>query len=225
MAEKEETSRKIVVPGETIVSGDEYLPGDSTRRDGNDIVACRFGLSDVTDRLVKIIPLSGVYYPRRGNSIIATVIDITFNGWLLDFGGAQNAFLPVAEVPRYINKDELRDQFDFGDVILAKVWGVKAKGIDLSVKMRGFGKLGGGMLIKINPNKVPRVIGKEGSMVNVIKEATGCDITVGQNGVVWIKGSKIDNEIKTKKIIEFICDNSFIHGLTEKVEEFIGGLK
>jgi len=98
---------------------------------------------------------------------------------------------------------------------------VKARGIDLSVKMRGFGKLDGGMIIKINPNKVPRVIGKEGSMVSLIKNASNCEITVGQNGFVWISGETLDDEIQAKKVIDFICDNSFISGLTEKVERFI----
>jgi len=129
------------------------------------------------------------------------------------------------EVPRFINKDELQEHFNFGDVVLAKVWNVKAKGVDLSVKLRGFGKLEDGMVVKVNPNKVPRVIGKEGSMVTQIKDATGCDITVGQNGVIWLRGKKIEDELKAKKIVEFICDNSYVEGLTDKVKEFIGGLK
>ena len=216
-----DNKRQIVVPGETIVSGDEFLPGDGVRREGDEIVASKFGLADVSDRLVKIIPLSGTYTPRRGNAILGQVVDITFNGWLVDFGGPSNAFLSMMEVPRYVNKGELREHFDFGDIMAAKVWNTNGRGIDLSVKMRGFGKLEEGMIIKINPNKVPRVIGKEGSMVNMIKDATGCEITVGQNGWVWIKGKTIDDEVKTKKIIEFISDNSYISGLTEKVEEFI----
>ena len=47
------SERKIVVPGETIVSGENFLPGDGVRREGDDIVANRFGLADVSDRLVK----------------------------------------------------------------------------------------------------------------------------------------------------------------------------
>ena len=99
--------RQIVVPGETIVKGNEFLPGEGAYRDGGDIVANRFGIVDIADKHVRVIAVSGAYYPRRGNTIIGTVVDITFNGWLIDFGGAQNAFLSVAEVPRYINKNEL----------------------------------------------------------------------------------------------------------------------
>ena len=223
--DKDNSDRKIVIPGETIVSGDDYLPGDSTYRDGDDVVAGRYGLADISEKLVRVIPLSGVYTPRRGNAIIGEVVDIIHNGWLIDFGGSNNAFLSLTEVPKYVDKNELREHFDFGEVVFAKVWNVGGRGIDLSIKMRGFGKLNGGQIMNINPHKVPRVIGKEGSMVSLIKEATKCDITVGQNGLIWIKGDKIEDELKTGKIIEFICDNSFIHGLTEKVENFIKSLE
>jgi len=213
--------RKIIIPGETIVQGDEFLPGDGTRREDKDIVACKYGLSDITDRLVRVIPLSGVYAPRRGNVIIGTVVGVTFKGWLIDFGSHVNGFLNVTEVPRYIGRGELRDHFDFGDVVCAKVFGTDGGNVDLSVKLRGFGKLQGGQLVNVNPNKVPRVIGKEGSMVNLIKAASNCDVTVGQNGVIWVIGDKIEDELSARKIIEYVCENSFLSGLTEKVEEYI----
>ena len=215
------TKRQIVVPGETIVTGNEFLPGDGAYRDGEEVVASRYGIVTIFEKHVRVVPVSGAYYPRRGNTIIATVVDITFNGWLLDFGGAQNAFLPVSEVPRYVNKNEMREFLDFGESVIVKVWDVKSRGVDASMKMRGFGKIDGGMIIAIGPNKVPRVIGREGSMVKMIKAATGCDVTVGQNGKVWISGKDTDMEVATRKIVEFIADNATIAGLTEKVESFI----
>jgi len=216
--------RQIVVPGEVIVSGNEYLPGDGAYRDGSDVVAGKFGIKSISEKHVRVIPVSGAYSPRRGNSIIGTVVDITFNGWLIEFGGAQNAFLPVAEVPRYINRDELREFLDFGETVVVKVWDVKSRGVDVSMKMRGFGKLEEGMIIQVNPNKVPRIIGKEGSMVKMIKDATGCDITVGQNGRVWIRGRTIESELKTKQIIDYVVENSVATGLTSAVETFIRNL-
>ncbi|MCH7850877.1 MAG: KH domain-containing protein, partial [Nanoarchaeota archaeon] len=181
--------RQIVVPGESIATGNEFLPGDGAYRDGEDVVAKLYGIASVVDNHVRVIPISGAYYPRRGNTIIGTIVDITFNGWLINFGGAGNAFLPVAEVPRYINRNELREYLDFGDSVVVKVWDVKSRGVDVSMKMRGFGKIEGGMIISVNPNKVPRIIGKEGSMVKMIRDATGCNITIGQNGKVWISPS------------------------------------
>jgi len=213
--------RQIAVPGEVIVKGNEYLPSEGSYRDGEEVIAGRFGVVSIYDKQVRVIPISGAYYPRRGNTIIGTIVDITFNGWLIDFGGATNAFLPVSEVPKYINRNELREFLDFGESVIIKVWDVKSKGIDVSMKMRGFGKIEGGMIISVNSNKVPRIIGKEGSMVNIIKAATGCEITVGQNGKVWIYGSSAEKELATKRIIDFIVENSVVNGLTEKVEDFI----
>ena len=97
-------------------------------------------------------------------------------------------------------------------------WG----GVEFWMKMGGVGKIEGGMIISIGANKVPRVIGKEGSMVKMIKNATGCEITVGQNGRIWISGNDTDNEVAAKKIIELIADNVIEVGLTDRVEKFIG---
>lgn len=213
--------RQIVIPGETIVEGNEYLPSDGTYREGTQILAKRFGLVNIFEKYVKVIPVSGSYFPRRGNTVIATIKDITMRGWILDIGGTENAFLPVSEVPRFIQRNELRDFLDFGDTITAKIWDTGGRGIDVSIKQRGFGRIEGGMIIEINPNKVPRIIGKEGSMVKLIRNATGCNLTVGQNGKIWIHGDSIENEVKTKQIVEFVEKNSSVKGLTEKVQDYI----
>lgn len=218
--EKIGSKREIVVPGETIVSGDDYLPGEGTRREKNDVVALRFGLADKSGRLIKIIPLSGTYIPRRGNVIIGRVEDITFNGWIIDINAPSQSFLSVAECPRFINKNDLAECYDIGDMLVAKVQNVKRKGIDLTTKGRNLGKLENGMIMFINSNKVPRVIGKEGSMINLIKKETNCEITVGQNGVIWIKGNKAEDEFFAEKSILFVTERSFIEGLTEKTQEW-----
>jgi exosome complex component RRP4 len=217
----EEGHREVVIPGETILSGSDFLPGDGTKREGNDIVAYRYGLADKNVKLVKIIPLSGVFIPRRGNVIIGRVTDITFNGWLTDINSAISAFLPLSEVPRYIDKNNLSDFLDIGDFFNAKISNVKSKGVDLTLEGKGLGKLDGGMIIKINPNKVPRVIGKEGSMIKLIKDETNCKITVGQNGIVWIRGNNVEDELFAKKAINFVTERTFVTGLTEKVSNFL----
>ncbi len=216
-----EEKRKIVVPGETITTEPGYLPGEGTRKEGNAIIATRFGLADINEKLVRVIPLSGVYMPRKGNTIIGKVIDITFNGWLLDINAPYLAFLPISECPFFIDKTDLTEYFDIGDMIIAKVALVKHRGIDVTVKGRGLGKIKDGLIIIINPSKVPRVIGKGGSMVNLIKNETECNIIVGQNGVVWIKGKSIESELLAAKAIRLVTEKSFIEGLTEMVQEFL----
>ena len=87
---------------------------------------------------------------------------------------------------------------------------------------RGLGKLEDGMIMEINSNRVPRVIGKEGSMISLIKNETGCRITVGQNGLIWIKGDKIEDELFAKKAILYVAKNSFISGLTDEMKRWFG---
>ncbi|HED05691.1 MAG TPA: RNA-binding protein [Ignavibacteria bacterium] len=214
------SNKKIVIPGEVIVSGEKYLPGEGTEKKDNDIVAIMYGLSEETNELVKVIPLSGVYNPRRGNVIIGKVENVTFNGWIINITAPNSAFLSLTEVPRYVNKDGLEEVMDIGDMVVAKIWNINKRGIDLSIKSRGLGKIEEGMIVKINSNKVPRVIGKEGSMVNLIKNETGCNITIGQNGLIWISGDKIEDELLAKKAVLFVTEKSFVEGLTDKLKEW-----
>ncbi len=216
----EKKQRQVVIPGETIAKGDDFLPGEGTEKKNGEIVALRYGLAEESGKLVKIIPLSGVYAPRRGNVVIGKVEMITFNGWVINIGTADNGFLSLMEVPRYVNKDGLDEVMDIGDIAVLKIWSINKRGIDLSLKSHGLGKIEGGMIIEVNPNKVPRVIGKEGSMVNLIKEKTGCNITVGQNGLVWLKGNAVEDELFAKEAIKFVAEKSFVSGLTEEVEKW-----
>jgi len=217
--------RKIIIPGEVISKGEEYLPGEGTEKKEDQIIAIRFGLAEEINKLVKVIPLSGVYEPRRGNVIIGKVENITFNGWIINIGAPNNAFLSLMEVPRYVNKNGLEEVMDIGDMVIAKIWAINKRGIDLSIKSKNLGRINEGIIIKINPNKVPRIIGKEGSMINLIKDETDCNITVGQNGFIWIRGDKIENELLAKKAILFVSKKSFIDGLTEEVKKWFSGKK
>ena len=212
----EEKKREIAIPGEVIVKGKDYLPGEGARREGEEIIASRFGLADVSGRLVKVIPLTGSYIPRLGNVIIGRVTDINFNGWMVDIKATNQAFLLASDISRYL-RGELTDYYDVGDVMACKIVEIKPKGIDLTIRAPGLGKLENGIIIHINSNKVPRVIGREGSMIKLIKQETNCDIVVGQNGVVWISGKKIEDELKAKEAIMFVVNKSFVEGLTEKL--------
>ena len=214
--------RKLVIPGETIIEGDDYLPGDFTSKDGNEIIANRYGLSEINGRVVKIIPISGVFEPRRGNNVIGRVEDINYSGWSMYIGGPYSAFLPLSECPRFINRNNIEEFATIGDILNVKIWSVKRGGVDLTLKSRGLGKLEGGRLIRINPHKVPRVIGKEGSMINLIKNETKTEITVGQNGFIWLKGDT-DGENKAEQAINIIETEASSDGLTDKVEKFLKG--
>jgi exosome complex component RRP4 len=217
----ESKKRKIVVPGEVIVTGEDFLPSDGARRVKDDIVASRYGLAEESGRVIKVISITGAYIPRRNNVVIGRVTEITGRGWVVDIDAASNAFVPLDEVPRFINRNEMNTFLDVGDTVAAKIWGITGRGIDLELRGNGLGRLEEGFTFHISPNTVPRVIGREGSMVGLIKEKTQCNITIGQNGWVWIKGKNTDNELKARKIIEFISAEVSMSGLTDKVEEML----
>lgn len=218
--QNEGQKRDVVIPGEIIVEGDEYLPGDGTKKKEGKIVSLKYGLMDKSEKLVRVIPLSGPYTPRVGNAVIGKVVMLTEGGWVIDIGTPKTAYLSLTEVPMYVNKNALDEVMDLGDMGTFKITGLGRLGASLSMKSGFFGKIDEGIVFKINPHKVPRIIGKEGSMIKLIKDRTGCKVTVGQNGVVWIKGPDIDKELFAKKVILFVEEKSYIEGLTEKVEKF-----
>jgi exosome complex component RRP4 len=76
------------------------------------------------------------------------------------------------------------------------------------------------MILDISPSKVPRVIGKNGSMIQMLKNSTGCRIYVGQNGRIWIDG-ELDNIIKAVKAVKLIEEEAHSMGLTEKIKKLL----
>jgi exosome complex component RRP4 len=81
-------------------------------------------------------------------------------------------------------------------------------------------KLSGGLLVEISPTKVPRLIGKQGSMISMIKEMTGTRIYVGQNGRIWIDGPD-EGSATAVLAIRFIEDRAQAFGLTETVRDLL----
>jgi len=218
--EKSPIKRTVTIPGEIIASGEDYLPGEGTKREGNNIISTRFGLAEEMGRVIKVISITGAFIPRKNNVVLGRIINITLNGWLVDIDSAASAFIPIDESPRFISKYEMDQFLDIGDVVAAKICSINARGIDLTLKGKGLGKLEKGFIFRVIPNRIPRVIGREGSMINLIKERTGCDITVGQNGWIWIKGNTLDAQIRARKAIEFVTQKVYVEGLTEQVEEW-----
>lgn len=216
----EPSKRIVVIPGEVIAEGEDYLPGEGTRRDGANVVATKFGLAEISGRVIKLIPIFGAFVPRRGNVVVGRVTNIMHSGWTVDIDSASDAFVPIEESPRFINRNEMDQYLAIGDVLAAKIWSVKGRGIDLTLKGKGLGKLEDGFIFRIIPSRVPRVIGREGSMVNLIKEKTGCNITIGQNGWIWISGPSTDAEIRARKAVELIADKVHLGGLTEMMESW-----
>ncbi len=215
--------RSIVVPGELLAHGMDYIPSEGTYRLKEDVYAQKIGLLHIEGRVLKIVALSGVYIPRRGDTIIAKVTDVSINGWVVDTNSAYRAMLSMKEgTTDFIKKgSDLTRYYNVGDYLLAKIINVTPQFlVDITMIGRGLSKLSEGRVIKVNPYKVPRIIGKQGSMVSMIKQATDCRITVGQNGLVWVKGDP-EMEILAITTIRMIVEKAHIKGLTDMIKEFL----
>ncbi len=220
--------REIVIPGDTLAEGRDFLPGENTYREGDKIYSKVLGLVWLSGRVVKITPLTGPYIPTSGDKIIGKVIDIMMSGWRVDTGTAYSAVLNVKDATsRFIKKEEdLSKLIAIGDYVIAMIIQVTSQNlIDLSMREPGMRKVQGGRIMRINSQKVPRVIGKQGSMISLIKQKTGCEITVGQNGFIWIKSTAgtAAGELLAERAIKLIEERSHQEGLTDRIQKFLEG--
>ena len=74
--------------------------------------------------------------------------------------------------------------------------------------------------MEIAHSKVPRVIGKKGSMISLIKSYTKCRMFVGQNGRIWIDGD-VDDIFNAIRVIKRIEEEAQVMGLTESVKSML----
>ena len=98
---------------------------------------------------------------------------------------------------------------------------IKTGYIDLTMRGPGLSKLKDGRIINVASSKIPRVIGKQGSMITMIKDKTKCKIVVGQNGKLWIQGEDVKNVNKAIEAIKLIEKDTVKEGLTEEVERML----
>jgi len=214
--------RQFVIPGETLAIGLDFLPSSGCFREDNEIKAKLMGLVKIRERFIGVIPLAGVYIPKQGDGIIGLIEDMQTTIWIVDINSPYDAVLTLGEaVGEYVDltKTDISVYYDIGDLIYAKVLNVsKSKQVQLTMNDYRSRKLIGGRILKITPSKVPRLIGKEGSMIELIKKKTKCQIIVGQNGIVWLKGEK---EGLASKAILTIDAESHIIGLTDKISQLL----
>jgi exosome complex component RRP4 len=214
-------TREIVIPGEILGDIKEKKAGYGTFLENGKIISKFLGITKDSSDYLSVVPLSGVYLPRRDDKIIGFITGVEKAGWVVDINAPWLAFLTISEaVDEFIDfkKTDISRFYDVNDVIYAQISDVKKADIHLTMRTEIARKLKGGVTIKITPSKVPRLIGKEGSMINTIKEKTGTIIRVGQNGIVWISGEKIDKAIKAVKLIE---EKSHIVGLTDEITKLL----
>ena len=216
--------KQLVTPGELLAEG-EYVAGENTYTEGNKIFASRIGLVDCDNKNVNVVALRAFYVPKVGDIVIGTVAEVGFNGWTIDIKAPYTALLRASEVlnrPFKPQNDELSQVLNAGDLIVAKIASYdRAHDPQLTVSEPGLGKITRGQLTKVTPTKIPRVIGRKGSMISMIKQETGCQIILGLNGVILVTGKNVEDEELALAAIQKIEDESHTSGLTDRITQLL----
>ncbi len=215
-------NREVVVPGQLLAEG-RYKSSFGTYVSADDeVFSALVGLAELRGNTVRVVPLHGVYIPREGDRVIGTITFVAGNNWKVDIGGPYGASLHANNALRKPYDDDISKYYDVGDVIAAEVATYdRTTGPYLSMKGRGLRKLKGGLLVEVSPAKIPRIIGRKGSMINMIKSKLDIQAMVGQNGRIWIRGAELDSLQIAKKAFRMVAEQSHTTNLTDRVAQMI----
>jgi len=213
--------REVVIPSQLLGDIKTKKAGRGTFIENGKIYAETIGVLSNNSEYINVIPLEGRYDAVKGDFVIGIVEEPLASSWLVDIKAPYPALLHVNEVPWDVEFNETEKFLNKGDSIMAKVLQVDMeKKLQITLNDRNLYKIKGGHIIDVEPSKVPRVIGKKGSMISLLKKYSRCRIFVGQNGRIWISGDDegIRKVIQTIKKIE---KESLSYGLTNKIEEML----
>ncbi|MBO5519682.1 MAG: RNA-binding protein [Candidatus Methanomethylophilus sp.] len=214
-------TREIVIPGDVLGNADEYKAGENAYELDGKIRANVVGTKTYTNDAVGVTVMGGFYMPVTGDTVIGIINDVGPSNWMLDINAPYPAPLHVSEVPWKVEFGDTSRFLTVGDVVLLKILMVdESKKIQVTMKDSGLRKIEGGQLVEISYSKISRVIGKSGSMIQMLKNMTDCRIFVGQNGRIWIDGDG-ENVDVAAEAIRIIERESRSANLTDRVREFI----
>ncbi|MBK5132984.1 RNA-binding protein [Candidatus Bathyarchaeota archaeon] len=217
-------NKQLVIPGDLLAEG-EYFAGNNTYKEENKIYASRIGLAEYANKKVNIVALRAFYFPKEGDVVIGTVKEVGFSGWTINIKSPYTAILRASDVLSRSFKpqnDELSQVLTTGDLIVAKVASYdRFHDPQLTVGEPGLGKITKGQIMNMTPTKIPRVIGRQGSMISMIKNETGCQIILGLNGTILITGETPKNEELAMAAITKIEEESHTSGLTDRITKFL----
>ncbi len=192
--------KEIVLPGTKVAEGAKRFEG--TFVEGNGTFASVLSIRQ-DDR---VIALKGHYVPKIGDYVIGIVKEVRFSGFQIDLNS------PYEGV---ISSKETREAFEVGDVISAKIRVVDEVHEPLLVEPR---KLWSGRLIDVESVKVPRIIGRNGSMLSMLKAYTKTDLFVGKNGRIYLKNGDV---ALAALVVLKIAREAHLSGLTDRTKAFL----
>ena len=219
-----ESKKRHVLPGDFITTAPLRLQNNVVL-EGKRIISTTIGLSDVSDDSVRVISLTGVYLPKTDDLVIGTIQYIHGNSWFADINSCYQGMLLGQDVfgrGSYPTTSEMKERLDKGDIIFARIANSDRQREPLiSIADKNLGKIDSGELIKISPTKIPRLIGKHGSMIQTIEASTNATITVGQNGFIVVSCDETNGLLKALAAIRMVDEQAHLVNLTDKVKIMI----
>ena len=197
-----QNERTIVVPGEKVFNDQRRVEGGYADASGTYATTMAMVHDD------KLVPLKGYYLPKPGDVVVGIVKEEMFSGYEIEINSPYEGRLSTRET---------RERFQVGEVISAKVVDVNEIHEAIIAEPR---KMLGGEIIDVESVKVPRIIGRNASMVETIKQHTKSELLVGKNGRIYVKGG--DTALAIKAILK-ICREAHTGGLTDRVVALLEG--
>jgi exosome complex component RRP4 len=213
--------RRYVIPGDKIIEGN-FRPLMNVIRTGSSLIATRIGIAETGRDGIKVIPLSGVYIPRVNDLVIGKIVDHSSLSWEVDINSCFSAHLPAQDVfGRDFSpaRDDMGKHFAIGDIITARIIAFdRTRDPMLTVQDRDLGKVPRGEILKISATRVPRLIGKRGSMIQMIEQATQTRVLIGQNGIVVVTGRTTEGIKLAVRAIKMVEEEAHTANLTQRIK-------
>ncbi|MBU1197871.1 hypothetical protein KJ765_05175 [Candidatus Micrarchaeota archaeon] len=192
--------KDFIVPGEVVYDQPRRFDGSFVDREKTFASVLSVKYDD------RVVALKGLYTPVVSDYVIGIIKHELFSGYKVDLNSPYIGML---------SSRDLRERFEVGQVISVVIrMADEVKEAELVEPRR----LWGGRVIEIPAVKIPRVIGRNNSMVSLLEQYTGCRIFVGKNGRVYVKG---DNTSLAIESVMKIAREAHMHGLTDRIKSFL----
>ncbi len=216
--------RRYVIPGDVITTG-PYRPEQNVILQGDKIMSTVIGISEIYDDSVKVIPLTGIYVPKNNDLVIGKIVSHSSLSWTVDINSLYPGMLPASDVfgrNFQASSDDMNSKLKKGDLIVARIGNFdRSRDPLITLGDRELGKIESGELVRISPSKIPRLIGKQGTMIQIIETATNATITIGQNGWVVVSCETPDGLSKAIKAIKMVEKQAHIANLTDRIKSML----
>lgn len=190
--------KKLVLPGEVLT--ERPMRMEHTIVDNGKTCSTIIGLFD--DETNSLIPVEGLWYPRPGEKIVGIIEEAKLNTYTVSLNAPYKGII----ISKYTEGNIVN-----GDIIEATVKDLDKTGTIVLIRPR---VLYGGKVVSVKPSKIPRILGKDNTMIKQLSDGTKSSISVGMNGLVWLKGGDID--LATDAIVR-IQEEAHVPGLTERI--------